>query len=602
MNPIGSRPRRVLSRAALAVLGCLLLALAWCSLARSAPKPNIILIVVDALRPDHLGCYGYGLPTSPVIDRLAADGTVFETAISQASWTKASFASLLTSRYPFQTGVTDWFSVLPDTVPTLQETLAAEGYETTCVINMVGLAGKFGLLRGFAKADVADKYERRDRETTDAALGVIAEARQPFFALIHYFGAHDPYRPSRESLELVAPDLAAANPAAGASDGDSAYRADDAQETSGKAAFDVRLYDACIRDIDAEIGRVVAFLDQHGLAANTVVIVTADHGEAFKEHGRYSHGWSLFDEEIMIPLVVKDLTSPAQAPRRSFQARSIDIFPTVLDLAGMDPPAGLEGRDLFGPERAPAPDVRPFFPPEVAYCETSMREAVPYLKAARTLERKAVVEPATGAISIYDLRADPREADDLWPDRVDSRDALLKMLSSVPGFSVKGWRLGFTGATNRDEFEATITLPAGARIVDADKVASRGRFDIKIAADRRSLHVAGTTRDLNLVVFDTEPEDAELEVTIKAGSATSHGTTVPGLYVGRRTKQRPGEPFKITARAATGMPITFEECRQAHTSAAFLWWAPGQKISVAAPPANLSPEEEKRLRALGYIQ
>lgn len=123
-------------RAALVVLVALQLVLAWCWAARCAPKPNVILIVVDALRPDHLGCYGYGLPTSPMIDRLAADGTVFETAIAQASWTKASFASLLTSRYPFQTGVTNWFSILPDTIPTLQETLAAAGYETVCVINM----------------------------------------------------------------------------------------------------------------------------------------------------------------------------------------------------------------------------------------------------------------------------------------------------------------------------------------------------------------------------------------------------------------------------------------------------------------------------------
>jgi choline-sulfatase len=610
MKPFGVQLPRGIPWAALVVPAALLLALAWGGPARCATRPNIILIVVDALRPDHLGCYGYDLPTSPTIDGLASRGTVFETAIAQASWTKASFASLVTSRYPFQTGVTDWFSVLPDTVATLQEALAAGGYDTFCVINMVGLAGKFGLLRGFAKAEVADKYERLDPQTTDAALTLVAEARPPFFGLIHYFGAHDPYRPSRESLRLVAPELAAAAEsvvsAPRSSRSDSTYQADETEEDSHPASFDVRLYDACIRDIDREIGRIAAFLEERGLAGDTVIIITADHGEAFQEHGRFSHGWSLFDEEIAIPLILRDPAGRGAGQRPAFQVRSIDIFPTVTTLVGLEAPAGIEGRNLLGPEGSSqdrqrgsrvAPPFKPFFPPEVAYCETSMRKVVPYLKAVRTLERKAVVEPATGVISMYDLTTDPGETDDLWPDRVDSRDPLLKMLSGVPGFSAGGWRLAFTGAGHRDVLEVSIKLTAPARIVDAEKMGSRGRFDIVVSPDRRSMRATGATPDLNLLVFDTEPADAELEIVTEA-----RGTATPKVYVGRRAERQPGEWFRVTSRAASGPPYAFEQCRETHTPAAFVWWAPGQKIYTSPVPANLTPEEERRLRALGYIQ
>lgn len=584
--------------------------------AKEAAQPDIILIVVDALRPDHLGCYGYGLPTSPTIDRLAERGILCETAISQASWTKASFACLVTSRYPFQTGVTDWFSVLPDTVVTMQEVLAANGYETICVINMVGLADKYRVLKGFAKTDVAGKNARRDSQTTDAAIALMADARGPFLALVHYFGAHDPYRPSGESRQMFALDLPAADsetPGGATRDDsadDSTYLAGDTdQQDAAPTSFDARLYDACIRDVDGEIQRIVTFLEERGLAENTVMIITADHGEAFREHGRFSHGWSLFDEEIKIPLVIHFPKRYPQGNRVALQVRSIDIFPTILDLAGIDAPAGLEGRSIVAPAGVSAeeprgershdgdPAFKPFFPPEVAYCETSMRKAVPNLKAIRTLERKAVVEPPTGLISIYDLKADPRERDDLWPDRVDSRDPLLKMLSTVPGFSAKGWRLAFTGAGHKDAIDVTVSLPAGARIVQAEKMASRGRFDVDLAADRRSMRVVGAARDLDLLIFDVEPEDAELDVTVKAG-----GTPATGVYVGRRAQQHLGEPFRTAAKTALGIPDAFEECRRAHTPAAFIWWAPGQKMQTSAPAASLTPEEEKRLRSLGYIQ
>jgi hypothetical protein len=424
-------------------------------------------------------------------------------------------------------------------------------------------------------------------------------------ALIHYFGTHGPYQPSRESRRLLAPDLPTGTPQAGGIDDLGIYVDEEGTPPSMR---DLPLYDACIRDVDGEIARMAAFLEERGLADNTVLIVTADHGEAFQEHGRFSHGWSLYDEEIRIPLVVHFPRRYPQAERLAAQARSIDVFPTILDLAGIEPPMGIEGRSLITPRAVPGEAAssgesrqggsarKTFFPPEVAFSETSMRSGVPAQMALRTLERKVVVEPPTEVISVYDLKEDPAETDDLWPDRVDSGHPLLNMLSAVPGFSVGGWRLAFTGSDNRDVIDATVNLPAGARIVQANKVASRGRFDVNLSADRRSMQVIGAARDLDLLIFYVEPEDAELEITVKAGGAAARG-----MYVGRESRQPLAVPFRTAYGAASGMPVDFEQCRMEGIPAIFIWWAPGHKMQAPAPAASLAPEEEKRLKSLGYI-
>ena len=118
-----------------------------CSGSPKIERPNIVLVVSDALRPDHLGCYGYRLPTSPTIDSLAASGILFETAVAQAPWTKASFSSMFTSLYTFQHGVLTWGSPMADTLVTLAEVLSRDGYETACVMNMIGMAGRLGFFR-----------------------------------------------------------------------------------------------------------------------------------------------------------------------------------------------------------------------------------------------------------------------------------------------------------------------------------------------------------------------------------------------------------------------------------------------------------------------
>ena len=159
---------RRLGLTCLALLPLVSLTLGGTAGAVGSSRPNIILVVVDALRPDHLGCYGYGRPTSPYIDSLAAGGVVFETAISHAPWTKVSFPSFLTSLYPFQHGISNWESTLPDSLLTLPEYLKAQGYGTACVVQHAVLAPKFNILQGFDRIEtliLMRQGARRVRET-----------------------------------------------------------------------------------------------------------------------------------------------------------------------------------------------------------------------------------------------------------------------------------------------------------------------------------------------------------------------------------------------------------------------------------------------------
>jgi choline-sulfatase len=261
------------------LVAAVLVAVSVSSLSRSreADRPNLVLIVIDALRPDFLGCYGYPVPTSPTIDGLAQTGVLFETAVSHAPWTKTSFSSIFTSLYPFQHGVTGWEAAMPDSIATLAEILRARGYNTLAVINMLGLTGDSKVTKGFAKVSEANQRERDAVATTDAAIELIKDSREPFFIVVHYFDTHWPYR----------------------------YGSSVASEPSGNQADEAKQrYAACIEHVDESVDRLVDFLRQEGVLGNSALFITADHGDAFMEHGRASHGNFLYDEEIRVPLII----------------------------------------------------------------------------------------------------------------------------------------------------------------------------------------------------------------------------------------------------------------------------------------------------------
>ena len=429
-RPGGRAPASAQSHFILAL--CILISSALCVISCSSgpdgARPNIVLIVIDALRADHLGCYGYGRPTSPTIDALAAKGVLFETAITQAPWTKSSFSSFLTSRYPFQHGVEDWAAVMPESIVTLQEVLSGRGYSTVCVINMLGMGGRFGVLKGFDELSESGKASRDAETATDDAIEYLRNTKEPFFMMLHYFDVHQPYEPTPDYVDLISIDTDL-DPFAGRG---MWRRRKDGLPPPNAVEKTKLLYDGCIRYVDDSLARFLDVLEDLDIAENTVIMVTADHGEAFWEHGVDTHGSTVYDEVLRVPLIVV-WPGRFKTPRRvATQVRLIDLMPTVLEMTGTPGDIHGEGVSLLPLiEGGQIDNEGRLLPFNVAYAGNGQVKP-PEVRCLRTPDYKVIVDTPVSRIEVYDLKADPGETDSLSPDELPDAEALLNLLGSLP--------------------------------------------------------------------------------------------------------------------------------------------------------------------------
>jgi len=335
------------------------------------PRPNLLLILVDNLRADHLGLYGYGRDTSPQIDRLGASGVVFENASATSSWTKPSVASLFTSRDPSEHNAVSFARHLDPELPTLAESLRDAGYRTIGVTaNFVHVNERWGFDRGFEswnsfsvevddEAEVMWRYEHQPGAFVSLRAPNAAEVNKevlerldasdasPVFLYVHYMEPHSPYTPSPQHLkEMVGTE----QPEAGA------FATNDllVQIARGEVAVDdaqrqwlIDLYDAEIRAVDAGIGELLAELRRREMLANTVIAVVSDHGEEFGEHGGWFHALTLHHESLAVPVVFHDARSSGGGQRLREAVDLVDVPTTLLALAGVAKPAGMRGRALL---------------------------------------------------------------------------------------------------------------------------------------------------------------------------------------------------------------------------------------------------------------
>jgi arylsulfatase A-like enzyme len=311
---------------------------------RSARKPSIILISADALRPDHLGCYGYGRNTSPNIDQLARDSVLFENAVSQASWTLPSVSSLFTSLYPSFCGVHTWNTRLPSSEITLPRILRRNGYTTAACINNPLLIPAYGLSQGFDLYDYLDSNMEEQLETVSRWLEVMKN--QSFFLYVHLLSPHTPYEaPDPFCRAFGQPE----HPKLGTT-----TSAINELERSGrkltKSDLDylIAQYDGSILYLDDFIKRLLDRLKHLDLYDTSLVILFSDHGEQFQEHGHLTHCHSLYQEEIRIPLIMKPPSgSGLKALRIPGLVRSIDLLPTILDFLKIKPLDFAQGKSLW---------------------------------------------------------------------------------------------------------------------------------------------------------------------------------------------------------------------------------------------------------------
>ncbi|HEX2486184.1 MAG TPA: sulfatase [Myxococcota bacterium] len=321
----------------------LLLGLVGCG---PPPRPSVVVILVDTLRADHLGAYGYERPTSPVIDALARDSWVFERHVASAAQTVPSTLTLMLSLDPAEHGFfhegdghfTRHPPRYPDDLTFLAEAFAGAGYATAGLVGNPFLKSRSGFGQGF---DAFLYSGGRAEVLTQHALEWLEQVPRasPFFLYLHYFDVHWPYNP---------PEPYRTRFGAGRS-GKLVYRNGPAPDVApNDLDYTVAMYDAEIAYVDEQVGRLLAGLERLGRRGETVVAVTSDHGEEFLDHGGLGHGTTVYGELVRVPLV---LSAPQLgAPGRvSALSRHLDLAPTLLDLAGVPRPASFRGRSLLEP-------------------------------------------------------------------------------------------------------------------------------------------------------------------------------------------------------------------------------------------------------------
>ena len=354
-----------------------------------APGPlNIMLMTIDAARWDHLGTYGYFRNTSPNIDRLADHALVFERAYAASNNTASSFPSLLTGRYPSSSpwsfdpglGVDEGWPFLRDEDNvTLPELLAPAGFTTLAVVRGA-VVFRLGLRQGFERATELDELTQG---AAREALDWVGDRR--FFAWIHVDYPHEPYEPN----DLV-----------------------------NFGETDIDRYDGEIARADAELGRVLDLLDSRGLVERTIIVLTADHGEEFGEHGGRFHATTLHEEQIHVPLLLRIPGLAAQRIARPVGL--VDVVPTLLECAGLPIPPELDGLSLL---HEPPPGVT-----------TAYSELYDGTLRQRSIVRenwKLIEEVEDHRRGLFDLSSDPAERHDLAASRPSVTADLLAVLGQI---------------------------------------------------------------------------------------------------------------------------------------------------------------------------
>lgn len=404
-----------------------------------ARRPNVLLYVIDTLRADHLGCYGYGRRVSPGLDAFAAGATLFENARAAASWTKTSMATVLTGLPPRSHGTHRRGDALSPALTTLAERLQQAGYATAGFVTNPNLAPSFGFDQGFdtyvflTEKRVERGYVRSDVLHHDALTWLEHDrpSDRPFFLYLHSMDPHDPYVTAGGEQKV----------------GTTAFMR--ALEQGRIPVSPVlrqqllALYDDEIAFNDAGLAALLSRLDASGLGRDTLVVVLADHGEEFFDHGWWRHGKTLFEEQLRIPLLVRWPGGWKAGVRVERPARQIDVAPTILEAVGLGADAaGLPGRGLARLAAGTAVADEP----EFALLDVDGRWVESLRLGPSKLVRYFSYDRPRGLEELFDLGADPLEAANiaaLQPEAV----AFLGALLESPAF---GGRPGVVGRATID--------------------------------------------------------------------------------------------------------------------------------------------------------
>jgi arylsulfatase A-like enzyme len=441
------------------------------------PMPNVVLLCLDTVRADHLSVYGYGRDTTPNLRAFARGATLYTQAFSASDYTLPSHASIFTGTYASRHGARFWsgygydMPLSPHARP-LAEILLEGGFSTAGIVANYGfLSHRYGMDRGFDYYDERppvlmfvdfpiyclreglvqiidwlhglselDRDYRRAEDINTSVLPLLNErpfTSRPFFLFCNYMDAHTPYLPPGSFARLFAD---AGSASAGAHEHGSAthQRVDARQASEAEKRRDlISRYDGAIAYLDSQLGNVFAELRNRRLYDNSLIIVTSDHGEAFGERGHWGHPWSVYQDQIHVPLIVK---YPGQTRGVVFDeaVSGVDVLPAVLDVLGQQPLPGLEGQSLLRLSKGVSVLAEHFTDRQSGFRSRGDNEIARAIMAGHV---KLVLLP-NGRREVFDLSADPNEEHNLYnptdPAQRQLEGRLLQWIDSVGKLGLQG--------------------------------------------------------------------------------------------------------------------------------------------------------------------
>jgi len=404
-------------------------------------RKNLIMISIDTLRADHLHFMGYRRETSPNLDRLAAQGVVFDECIAQAPWTTPSHYSILTGTYPSTNGADESFVDIMqgapprwnERIPTLAMILREKGYETAAFTGMGPISASFGFYRGFDSYNETQGADTGDPTSQQVGLSdaqeIVAKTMswlrrnrdRSFFLFVHTFEVHKPYT-------------------------DDFFVKSEGIDPSDAMASKIARYDGDIRYADEQIGTLLAFLREYGLMDQTLVVLVSDHGDEMDEAPRRGsvefnggHGHTLFDDLVHVPLVFHGLDGDHEGTRIGSQVRTIDIVPTILDDLGFAVPDTVQGQSLLpwvrGDETGElvAFSEATTYGPERVSLRTNGYKLVHRISYGDLANFTSASLNLTPLFELYDLGKDPEETRNIAREHPDMVRELMKQIDAIRG-------------------------------------------------------------------------------------------------------------------------------------------------------------------------
>ncbi len=547
--------------------------------------PNVLIYLIDALRQDHLHCYGYPRDTSPNMDAVAQEGIRFTNLMPQSSWTKPSVASLLTSTYPNIHGAQDNPDLLRKDLPALAAALQQHGYETQGLITNPNLLPLWGFGAGFTRyvnVEASDTKNLDDANVVDTAIASLdALQGRPWFMYVHAMGPHSPYTPPPEYAGKF-------HPAAYADFGAAA----ECQQT-------LDAYDAEIAYSDAQLARLLDALKQRHLYENTLLLIIADHGEEFWDHGGENHGRTLYQEMLKIPLLMKLPMGRHAGESREALVEMIDIAPTILDCLALPKEERFQGRSFKELLDTGACE------PRMGYA--SLLGLSFSARAVRYQNYKYLRDLAGGWEAFFDLSADPKELHGLATPPPEG-DLMRGMAARIAARGGAGLHILMTCGDDEHVVtgcvQGTTLGPFDLSYYEWKGEAHREGNDIHFSwktkherdrdFQRDVWHASMAEQDHALLRIAAEP-DQEIQLRIEVD-----GQPIPPniVHIGENRAHRPldGTSMKLADLAANA-----DACDPASLPREFALYVWYVADADAIAPEHLDPAMRDALKALGYL-